>query len=358
LIVPLCASGDVLEVAVQLSSTRRGADRQSQRGSVNSTPTSRGYAHAYHERVISDIIRRAQGYRHRSRRIAPAQATGNSAVRSPGSDIRAKIAANAQKRYEIAEAMKAEAGVVDHQLTGELAGGIAWTDRAHILAPAGENRVQLATLAHECGHVFLHGIGSEGYGLPGHVKEMEAESYAHQAFAAHGMRMPAQITGWGRAYVGRWVQEDRAIGIPIDPRAEAYANGSRSPYEPLRKVPANWTANGRLLAKATPGLPFPKSWHIQKPRRIWQRGHYLSEARILASLTLKSMIYGGFFTHLAINLPAARSVLGMPPNTSDLPTRADLMLAAVAGIVCACVALSLATMVRPLGSGASRGSSE
>lgn len=339
---------------MKLRSIRMAAHRRFNRGAGNSAPIGSGYAHAYHERVISDIISRAQGYRHRSRRFPPAQVTSNSDPRSTGVSIRAKIAANAQKRYEIAEAMKAEAGVLDHQLTGELSGGIAWTDRARILAPAGENRVQLATLAHECGHVFLHGIGSEGYELPGHVKEMEAESYAHQAFAAHGMRMPAQITAWGRSYVGRWVEEDRACGIPIDPRAVAYANGTRSPHEPLRKVPAIWTAEVRLPTKPTPALPSPKSWHMQQPRRVhrehWrQRFPYASEALKLADISLNGFICGGMLTHFAIHLPAVRNELGMPPSSWDFPTRTDLVVAVVAGIVGACVALSLAVMMRPLG---------
>ena len=38
-------------------------------------------------------------------------------------------------------------------------------------------------------------LAAPGNALAGHLKEMEAESYAHQAFAAYGMRMPAKITG-------------------------------------------------------------------------------------------------------------------------------------------------------------------
>lgn len=202
----------------------------------------RGYAHAYHEQVITGILHRARGFVHRSRRHVTRREGGPA---TKGDLIREKIAANAQMRFEIAEAMKAEAGVKAHDLIGERDGGIAWSDRASILAPAGENRLQLATLAHECGHIFLHGVGTPGCFLPGHVKEMEAESYAHQAFVVHGMRMPKRITAWGRAYVGQWVDNDRAVGIPIDPRAEAYAKGLRSPYEPLRVVPQAWRGAGR-----------------------------------------------------------------------------------------------------------------
>ena len=54
--------------------------------------------------------------------------------------------------------------------------------------------------------------------------------------------MPKRVTQWGRQYVGKWVAEDRTMGVAMDPRAEAYANGSRSPLEPLRAVPDTWRA--------------------------------------------------------------------------------------------------------------------
>jgi hypothetical protein len=69
---------------------------------------------------------------------------------------------------------------------------------------------------------------------------MEAESYAHQAFRQHGMTLPRRLSVWGRTYVGDWIRKDRAAGFPIDPRAEAYARGGRSPYEPLRMIPLEW----------------------------------------------------------------------------------------------------------------------
>ena len=47
-------------------------------------------------------------------------------------------------------------------------------------SPEGRKILQLSTVAHECGHIFLH--NSEPGSLPRHVKEMEAESYAHQYF--------------------------------------------------------------------------------------------------------------------------------------------------------------------------------
>ncbi|HEX5957330.1 MAG TPA: hypothetical protein VFY92_01565 [Hyphomicrobiaceae bacterium] len=164
---------------------------------------------------------------------------------SKGDEIRARIAANRAKRLAIAEAMKREAGVTEHWVhqDKEDLSGLAYIGTGRILSPEGRRIVELYTLAHECGHIFLHNAG-EGYWLPGHVKELEAESYAHQAFRVHGMRVPRRIADWGREYVGAWIASDRAAGIPIDPRALAYAAGTRSPYEPLRMVPSTWAPSG------------------------------------------------------------------------------------------------------------------
>ena len=218
-----------------------------------------------------------------------------------GDQIREKIAANARRRFEIAKAMKVEAGVMAHDLTGERDGGIAWTDRAHILAPLGENKVQLATLAHECGHVFLHSQGTPGYLLPSHVKEMEAESYAHQAFKAHGMLMPVKVTNWGRHYVGRWVVNDRAAGIAIDPRVEAYVNGRRSPFEPLRLIPSPWQTQdlGAALWRKAPtiGVLARHEAQIQRPKWWSKLVRVMAPTFHEAHLVLSC---GGFFGLLGV----------------------------------------------------------
>jgi hypothetical protein len=107
--------------------------------------------------------------------------------------------------------MKREAGVTVHENREDLS-GLAYIGTGRILSPEGRKIVQLYTLAHECGHIFLHNSG-DGYRLPGHVKELEAESYAHQAFREHGMALPRRLSDWGRCYVGSWVAKDRAAGI-------------------------------------------------------------------------------------------------------------------------------------------------
>lgn len=156
-----------------------------------------------------------------------------------GDQIRARIDANRAKRLAIAETMKREAGVTGHEINREDFGGLAYIGTGKILSPEGQNMRQLHTVAHECGHIFLHNAPPGMY-LPVHVMELEAESYAHQAFREHGMELPRVLSQWGRSYVGWWVEKDRAAGIAIDPRAEAYATGTLSPFEPLRMVPGTW----------------------------------------------------------------------------------------------------------------------
>ena len=149
--------------------------------------------------------------------------------------------------------------------------------------------MQLYTLAHECGHIFLHNSGP-GYTLPGHIKEFEAESYAHQAFREHGMALPRKLSKWGRTHVGSWIEKDRAANIPIDPRAIAYATGRRSPYEPLRMVPATWKIF-RAAADPTPStiaarLPRLHSLRTIVNRALQRLGQYVPKDLAGEALTL------------------------------------------------------------------------
>ncbi|HRD75190.1 MAG TPA: hypothetical protein PK264_04525, partial [Hyphomicrobiaceae bacterium] len=156
----------------------------------------------------------------------------------------------------IADAMKREAGVTTHHLNEKGLDGLAWLGTGNIYSPEGRNIRHLITVAHECGHIFLQSSGP-GLLLPSHVQEMEAESYAHQALVEYGMIVPKQRTEWGRAYVGTWVEKDRARGIPIDPRVIEYVAGFRSPYEPLRMVPETWRQFRALPPPASPPVYVP-----------------------------------------------------------------------------------------------------
>lgn len=123
------------------------------------------------------------------------------ARKSKGNEIRARIEANWKKRLAFAEAMKREAGVTEHTVWPIENGGLAYIGTGKIKSPEGRNIRQLYILAHECGHIFLHDQ-PPGRDLPPHVMELEAESYAHQAFRAHGMKVPAACTRFARWYVG------------------------------------------------------------------------------------------------------------------------------------------------------------
>ena len=147
--------------------------------------------------------------------------------------IASKLAAKEQYTV-VAELLKSEAGVRRHY-THKIIGGLAWTDEAKILAPEGVTRRQLYVLAHECAHVVLHS-GAVGSKKPGHIKEHEAETYAHRALQRYGIEVPEKSAQWARAYVGQWIMKDRAAGIPICPMAVEFASGRRSPYDPLPSV--------------------------------------------------------------------------------------------------------------------------
>lgn len=155
-------------------------------------------------------------------------------VRGKGGDLTAARKAARERYAAIAAALKAEAGVTKHY-QHKMLGGLAWSEQGKILAPEGVTRRQLYVLAHECGHVVLHGT-PETWNKPGHVKEHEAEVYAHRAFRRYGIEVPAKSAHWARAYVGQWIMKDKMAGVPICPMATDFALGRRTPDDPLPSV--------------------------------------------------------------------------------------------------------------------------
>ncbi len=110
-------------------------------------------------------------------------ASKQSASLNKGDQIRAKIEANRQKRLAIAEAMKKEAGVTDHEINREDLRGLAYIGTGRILSPEGQNMCQLYTVAHECGHIFLHSDWP-GVDLPPHVMEWRQRAMLTKPFAS------------------------------------------------------------------------------------------------------------------------------------------------------------------------------
>jgi hypothetical protein len=74
------------------------------------------------------------------------------------------------------------------------------------------------------------------------------------------MTVARRLSTWGRNYVASWIAKDRAANISIDPRAEAYAAGLRSPYEPLRMVPSTWKIFRAEMSPAVPTHVARSSW--------------------------------------------------------------------------------------------------
>jgi hypothetical protein len=109
-----------------------------------------------------------------------------SGLRGPNPPADLQVARRAAKeRYRlIAKALKREAGVRRHY-THKSISGLAWIGSGKILAPHGITRRQ----PHECGHIVLHSSAAT-WNKPGHVKEHEAETYAHRAFERYGLEVP------------------------------------------------------------------------------------------------------------------------------------------------------------------------
>jgi hypothetical protein len=112
--------------------------------------------------------------------------------------------------------------------------GMHYGDRKLIKAPRPVTAKSLYIFLHECAHAYLH-TGS-GKGAPRHVKEMEAEQWAHAKMEQHGIAVPPEMTERARRYIARKiVQAERRGARNIDPRAVEYAGSyldeMRAKYE-------------------------------------------------------------------------------------------------------------------------------
>jgi hypothetical protein len=289
------------------------------------------------------VLRRAKNpkrKRKRQRKPKPSRSL-TAALRGTitGAEIRAKIAANRAKRLAIADAMKREAGVRGHTVHKEDFSGLAYIGTGRILSPEGRKITQLYILAHECGHIFLQDSG-EGYWLPAHVKELEAESYAHQAFREHGMTLPRRLSDWGRRYVGEWIEKDRVAGIGIDPRAEAYAAGRRSPYEPLRMVPATWR-----IFKGLSRVPIGTRTRLRLTTFLPER--LVAEAALILRMVAGSALHGTTVCMVALGIFLAHHPLPeIFPKPPGEVTGLEMLAGLCGGLLIANLAVIVRTMVR------------
>ena len=128
----------------------------------------------------------------------------------------------AEHYLNIAGKIKAEAGVTKHTIRGNLSGRAAYS---RIEAPEGRTPDQLYILAHECGHV-AHGHFLAK--LPKHVKELQAEQWAHATLGRHGVAVPPRQTERAKLYVARKiVQAQRRGAKNFNPDALAFAGPER-----------------------------------------------------------------------------------------------------------------------------------
>jgi hypothetical protein len=118
---------------------------------------------------------------------------------------------HADRFLEIAEAIKAEAGVTDHRIRASLS-GVAWPQwdgdirfDNHIAAPEGRTRKQLHILAHECGHIALK--HHPKCGLKKHVIELQACQWAAEALRRHGVPVPRDMVKNDKRYVKRKIRQ-------------------------------------------------------------------------------------------------------------------------------------------------------
>jgi hypothetical protein len=77
--------------------------------------------------------------------------------------------------------------------------GRCYCQRKHIDAPRPVTRKALYIWLHECAHAHLHAGCAAG--KPVHVKEHEAEMWAHATMRAHGVPVPKTMTDRAKRYV-------------------------------------------------------------------------------------------------------------------------------------------------------------
>ena len=165
--------------------------------------------------TIRSRIRRCTGNGPPARATANAIRTKKRVQPATGTELQARRRQAEERFLEIARALKAEAGVTRHDVCKELR-GLAYCDSGIILAPEGRTRKQLYILAHECAHIALkHGEQRGRTRKPGHIEELEAEQWAHEALRRHGVPVPRAMSRRARNYVGYWIAKDERNGIVV-----------------------------------------------------------------------------------------------------------------------------------------------
>jgi SM-20-related protein len=95
-----------------------------------------------------------------------------------------------ERFLEIADAIKAEAGVRVHDVRNTPS-GLTWAGMRLISAPEGRTRHELYILARECARVILHSEGKDR-NISKDALEYEVAKWAHEALMRHGVNCPAE----------------------------------------------------------------------------------------------------------------------------------------------------------------------
>jgi hypothetical protein len=174
-----------------------------------------------------------------------------------GKELQARRREAAERYLEIATVLKMEAGVKRHDVCKELR-GLAYCDSGVILAPEGRTRKQLYILAHECAHVALkHGQRRWRKSKPGHVVELEAERWAHDALRRHGVPVPRAMSRGARNYVSHWIAKDERNGVFVT-------------HEEALRFAGRLTPQRRRALRSIPPFASPLSWVRQLFSRVFR----------------------------------------------------------------------------------------
>jgi hypothetical protein len=105
--------------------------------------------------------------------------------------------------------------------------GCCYHNSKRIAAPRPVTRKSLYIFLHECAHAHLHtGNGR----IPRHVKEMQAEKWAHEKMRENGVSVPRSMTRRAKKYVARKIRQAVSRGAKtINQEAR------RSPFQQAEK---------------------------------------------------------------------------------------------------------------------------
>jgi hypothetical protein len=98
--------------------------------------------------------------------------------------------------------------------------GRHYSKKKLIQAPRPVTRKALYIFLHECAHAHLHRDRKP----KAHVREMEAEQWAHKRMREHGIAVPRDMTQRAKEYVGRKIRQAQRSGAKrIDAKARRFA---------------------------------------------------------------------------------------------------------------------------------------